>query len=164
MLRKGLSIVLLLGFTLAPGLVSSQELPPGKWWKNPGIVKKLDLEEKQIEQLEAAFVESARKLIGLKSKVQKEQFEFRVLLNGKDLNETAVMKQLKRLDKERSALNAERVRMLLKTRQIIGYDNSVILREHLERRTKQKIRRFTGREGQRKGKWKSRHGKSEPDM
>lgn len=165
MLRRGLALVFLLGFTLAPLLVFGEELPHGRWWRSPQIVKKLNLQEEQIDRLEAIFVESGRKLIGLKNNVEKEQFEFSVLLDGKDIDENAVMKQLRLLDKERSALNAERVRMVLEARKVIGYDKFIILKEHMERKAKQKIRRFIGQEGHPEGKWKSKHGKmGKPDM
>ena len=81
MLRnKILNAVALLVLLISPTLAIGQDLPAGKWWRSDRIAKKLSLSEEEKQQLDQAFVESRRKLIELKSSVEREQFELENLL------------------------------------------------------------------------------------
>ena len=115
----GLPLILLL--TLAP-LAMGQTLPSGKWWKDPGVVKQLKLTSAEVKKLDKLFVKSRRRLIELKNRVEKEQFEYQNLMESKNLDESAVNRQLQKLEKARSNLNAERSRFLVEVRKILGHD------------------------------------------
>lgn len=152
MLRKVLGALLLLTFVFAPMTALGKMLPDGKWWRNPHVVKQLNLSEEQISAMDDAFVEHSRNLIRLKSAVEQEQFELGVLIDSRELNEEAVMKQVKKLEKEKADLSAEFWRLVLTTRKVVGYENFRKLKESAEKKAKQKIRRFIGQEDHRKGK------------
>jgi Spy/CpxP family protein refolding chaperone len=147
MLNKTLSFVLLFALVMTPALVMGQELPPGKWWRNPVVAGQLDLSEEQINQMDEQFNKNGGKLIGLKSAVKQEQFELGVLLESKALDERAIMKQLEKLGKKKSALQEEFMLMVIETRKIIGYENFRTLKAHMEKKAIRKVRRFMGEQG-----------------
>jgi Spy/CpxP family protein refolding chaperone len=99
-----------------------QNMPNGKWWKDPRVVKELNLTSGESQRLDQLFVKSRRRLIDLKNQVEKEQFEYQTLMESPDLDEAAVKRQLKKLEKARSALNAERSRFVVGVRKILGRD------------------------------------------
>lgn len=66
--------------------------------------EQLNLSEEEKSKLDKIFVESRRKLIDLKSSVEREQFELENLLESEVLDEAAVMEQFKRLEKARGNL------------------------------------------------------------
>jgi Spy/CpxP family protein refolding chaperone len=92
----------------------------GKWWHDSSILKKLNLTEKESQKIDALFVESMRRMIDLKSAVEKERFELRNLLENKTGNDSAVKEQFKNLEKARSAIAFERLQFLIRIREILG--------------------------------------------
>ena len=115
----GITLIILL--ILASWAVG-QPMPSGKWWKDPGIAKELDLSSQDVRQLDNLFVKSRRRMIELKNQVEKEQFEYQTLIESKNLDEKAVNRQLQKLEKARSELNEERSRFVLGVRKILGPD------------------------------------------
>ena len=121
MLRNTLrAIVVLIVFCL-PAVAMSQDMPAGKWWHMPLVVKKLNLAEPQIAQLDEAFYKSRLNLIRLKSDLEREQFELETLIENKSLNENAALEQYKKLEQARVKLGIERFRFVLSIRKIVGY-------------------------------------------
>jgi len=94
--------------------------PGGKWWHDSLISKKLNLTEQESQKIDALFVENMRRMIDLKSAVEKERFELRNLLENKTGNEAAVIEQFKNLEKTRSAIALERLQFLIRVREILG--------------------------------------------
>ena len=120
MLRNAFSIMLLAIFVLSPVIASGQEVPAGKWWYNPKIRKNLSLNKNEIEQLDKLFADSRRKLIKLKSVVEREQFELDQLLSKKKVNDAAVRKQFQKLEHARKNLANERLTFVMGVRNILG--------------------------------------------
>ena len=100
----------------------AQPMPSGKWWKDPGIAKALDLTSRDVQQLDNLFVQSRRRMIELKNQVEKEQFEYQTLIESQNLDEKAINRQLRKLEKARSDLNEERSRFVLGVRKILGHN------------------------------------------
>jgi Spy/CpxP family protein refolding chaperone len=115
----GISLIVFLA--LAP-LAIGQTMPSGKWWQDPGIVKQLDLTSKEAKQIDKLFVKSRRRMIELKNQVEKEQFEYQTLMESQNLDESAVNRQLQKLEKARSKLNSERSSFVVGIRKILGHD------------------------------------------
>ncbi|MBW2108404.1 MAG: periplasmic heavy metal sensor [Deltaproteobacteria bacterium] len=122
MLKKNLTAILLAGAMVAPMVVHAQDILPGKWWRMPRLEKQLDLTQNEKDNLDDLFVDSRRKLIDLRSAVQKERFELENLLEKDPLDETAVARQFKKLEKARSDLTSERFRFALNVRKILGLE------------------------------------------
>jgi Spy/CpxP family protein refolding chaperone len=103
-----------------PGLATGQDVPSGKWWYNQKVVKNLNLTQKEIRQLDQAWVDSQRKLIKLKNEVEREQFELDTLLGKKTVDDAGVRKQFNRLESARTDLADERLEFIIRVREIIG--------------------------------------------
>jgi len=120
MLRNVFMVILLVIFLIAPLIAAGQDVPSGKWWYNPKIQKNLNLSQKEVGKLDALFANSRRKLIKLKSEVEKEQFELDQLLSQKKENDKAVKKQFDKLEKARNNLANERLEFVIGVRNILG--------------------------------------------
>lgn len=105
---------------LTSGAFAIDAAPMGKWWRDSLISRKLNLTEQESQKIDALFVENMRRMIDLKSGVEKERFELRNLLENKTGNNSAVKEQFKNLEKARSAIAFERLQFLIRVREILG--------------------------------------------
>lgn len=122
MLRNSLLAIVLFIIFCLPAVATSQQMPSGKWWHNPKIVKELNLSKKEVRKLDKLYADTRRKLIKLKSAVETEQFELDNLLNSKKMDDAEVRKQFERLEKARKKLADERFKFVVGVREIIGSD------------------------------------------
>ena len=120
MLRNSLLAIVLFIIFCLPAVALSQQMPSGKWWHNPKIVKELNLSKKEVRKLDKLYADTRRKLIKLKSAVETEQFELDNLLNSKKMDDAEVRKQFERLEKARKKLADERFKFVVGVREIIG--------------------------------------------
>jgi len=122
MLKKVLVGTVMIVWLFAPLVLFAQEIPPGKWWRLPQVAEHLHLNGEEKNQLDGLFLESRRRLIDLKSALEKERFELDNLLEQETLVEKAVMERFRKLEKARSHLSQERFRSLLEARKILGFE------------------------------------------
>ena len=122
MLRQMIASCLLLIVILCAPAAFAQSEPSGKWWHDPGIKAELDLKDGEVKQLDRLFKKSRRRLIDLKNKVEKAQFEYQNLMEAEPLDEKAVNRQFGKLEKARSQLASERSRFLVEVRKILGHN------------------------------------------
>jgi Spy/CpxP family protein refolding chaperone len=120
MLKKVWVGILLILMINLPGLAAGQDVPSGKWWYNQKVVKNLNLTQKEIRQLDQAWVDSQRKLVKLKNAVESEQFELDTMLGKKTVDDAKVRKQFNRLEGARTDLADERLGFIIRVREIIG--------------------------------------------
>jgi Spy/CpxP family protein refolding chaperone len=120
MLKKFLYGTLMLIFLVTPALVMGQGMMPGKWWYNPQVSKELNLSKDEISRLEKSYRDSRRKLIDLKSSVERERFELENLLEDEAIDEAVVKNQFRKLEKEREKLASERFDFVMNVRKIMG--------------------------------------------
>ena len=120
MLKKVWVGILLILMINLPGLATGQDVPSGKWWYNQKVVKNLNLTQKEIRQLDQAWVDSQRKLIKLKNAVEREQFELDTMLGKNTVDDAKVRKQFNRLESARTDLANERLGFIIRVREIIG--------------------------------------------
>ena len=93
MLKQMIASCLLLLVTVCASAASAQSEPSGKWWRDPGIKAELDLKDGEVKRLDRLFKKSRRRLIDLKNKVEKAQFEYQNLMEAEPLDEAAVNRQ-----------------------------------------------------------------------
>lgn len=103
-----------------PDFAGGQDIPSGKWWYNQKVVQNLNLTQSEIHQLDELYVDSHRRLIELKNTVEREQFELDALLGEKTVDDAKVRQQFKRLESARTDLADERLRFIIRVREIIG--------------------------------------------
>ena len=89
---------------------------------SPVVVVGYGLWENIQSQLDRLFKKSRRRLIDLKTKVEKAQFEYQNLMEAEPLDEKAVNRQFAQLEKARSKLASERSRFLVEVRKILGHN------------------------------------------
>ncbi len=136
MLKRSIAGIILCMMILLPALVLGKGIVySGKWWNDAQTSRQLNLTEVEINQLDQQYIDSKRKLIQLKSDLEKEQFELETLLEAKDLDEKAIANQRGKLEKAREKLSKTRFDMVLEYRKILGKDRFQQLK------TKMKIRR-----------------------
>lgn len=139
-------IVVLLVFTssavIAQGMAGESKkqgrLPFGKWWQNPSSVKDLNLTQEEIETLDAAFDNRARKFMELKHAIELEQLDMNQMMEGKTLDEAALMTQFNKLESARANLSRERFQYFVQIRKILGPDRFQKIKAHRQRAHQQK--------------------------
>jgi Spy/CpxP family protein refolding chaperone len=112
--------ILLFSMTALPNVVICQDAPMGKWWHNPHMSKQLNLTDEEKNKLDEQYVETRRRMIDLKSNVERERFELETLIESDDLDEDSTKKQFKKLEKARTDLAGERFKFLMESRKILG--------------------------------------------
>jgi len=105
---------------LIPPAAFSQELPGGRWWKDPKVIQRLGLSGQEINRLENAYEESRRRLIQSKGDVESERFELETLFGKNNFNENSARQQFERLEQKRGALSQSRFQFVLEVRKILG--------------------------------------------
>lgn len=151
MLKRILSGLLLLSLLIPPAIaLGVQDVPLGKWWHNPQVSKQMNLNKDEIRKLDETYLESRRKLIDLKSRVERERFELENLLERETLDETAVMEQFRRVESARNRLAIERFSFLIQVRKILGFERYQNLKMLFDRFRHQKRRQMTERPIQKK--------------
>lgn len=144
MLRKTLSVVVMVAMLGAPVIVmGAQNVPHGKWWHNPEVSKQMDLTKKEIGSLDKAYLDNRRNLIDLKGKLEKERLELENLFENEKLNEAEVMKRFGQMENARTRLSAERFRFIVEVRKIIGLERYQTLKTFFDRFRKQMRHRIT---------------------
>ena len=111
-----------IGLARGPGDMGRLKMPHGKWWRMPEVAKKLALTSEEQQKFDDLFVQSRRRMIDLKSNVEKEQLELGMILDQQDFNESACMDRFKKFEDARTNLANERFRFLVEVRKLLGLD------------------------------------------
>ena len=157
MLRKTLSVMILLVMIGMPAIaMGSNYAPPGQWWNNPEVSKQMDLTEQEITKLDKAYLDNRRNLIDLKSKLERECLELENLLNNEKPNEAEFMRQFGQMENARTQLATERFRFVMEVMKIVGPERYRTLKTMYDKFHKARHRIDRG--------FKGGHGKGGPDM
>jgi len=127
---KKVTIFSLICLLAAPGIGLAREhrgmeglkMPHGKWWRMPEVAKKLELTSEEQQKFDDLFVQSRRRMIDLKSNVEKEKLEMEMILDQQDFDESACMDRFKKFQDARTKLANERFRFLIEVRKLLGLD------------------------------------------
>ncbi len=135
-----------IGLARGPRGMEGLKMPYGKWWRMPEVAKKLELTSEEQQKLDDLFVQSRRRMIDLKSNVQKEGLELEVILDQQDFDESACMDRFKKFQDARTRLANERFRFLIEVRKLLGPDR------YRRLKTEFRDRRVHRMKGQQEGK------------
>lgn len=120
MLRKNaLAGILFLVFFM-PTALWGQEMMHGKWWNDKSMIRGLELSNSERKELDSKYNQSRRKMIDLKSEMEKHRFELELLLGAKEMNKQKIMERYDSLEETRHKLSKERFEMLMGVRETIG--------------------------------------------
>lgn len=110
----------------------------GKWWQNPAGIKDLSLTQEEVDTLDAAFNTRKRKFMELRHAIELEQLEMNSIMEGKTLDESALMAHFNRLESARANLSLERFQYYVQIRKILGSDRFQRIKAFRERMHLQK--------------------------
>ncbi len=109
------------------------QLPPGKWWRRPDIVNRLQITEEQQDKLDAVFRAAANELIDLRGEVEKANVALRGDLDQPQLNRQNIMRDAARLNEARGRLFSRELAMMVDMRGVLNDAQWNRMREILDR-------------------------------
>jgi len=113
---RRIALALIAAFAAIPLMA---QLPPGKWWRRPEIVQRLNLTDEQQDRLETIFRSAAPDLIDLKAEVDKESIALRGELDRPQLDRAAIHRVALRLNEARGKLFDRELGMLVDMRAVL---------------------------------------------
>ncbi len=108
--------------TSTPQSVAASQAELGKWWKNSEIVKKLQLSEAQVNQIERSFLDHRRELADLDAELKRRENELKILMQSDPIDESKVRKQTEFVASARSALEKANASMMLSIRKALSLE------------------------------------------
>lgn len=141
MLRKNAWFVLVLFVVFLPSTLLAQEMMHGKWWNNSEVADELKLTDSERKILEEKYTDGRRKMIDLKSEVEKERLELDIVLENQDASKSQIVERYDNLENARKKLSKERFGLLIEVREVIGAERFQSLKEMHRSRTRDKMDR-----------------------
>jgi len=92
----------------------------GKWWQNSDTVKKLQLNESQIAQLDQIFLDHRLKLIDYGAEMEKQDLKLQTLLDADVPDEGQINNQVDQVLEARGKLEREATTMNLDLRKVLS--------------------------------------------
>jgi Spy/CpxP family protein refolding chaperone len=120
MLNKILTALFLIFLPAIASVATSQDVRPGKWWKDQAMVEKLQLNEAQITQLDRAYDERRDEMMKYRNSVKSESARLQKLFESEPLDENAIRKQRGKMEESKKELSSERFDFIINVRKIIG--------------------------------------------
>ncbi len=120
--------------TLAPPPAPAQalEVPPGRWWDRPAVVRLVGLSAEQQRAIETITVTHARAMVDLKANVEKAELDLRVAAEQEPFAAERVREAFAALVRARTALEGERFEMILRIREVLSREQWQRLRRLAE--------------------------------
>ena len=151
MVKKNVWFVLVAIFVFLPSTLMAQEMMHGKWWLNRALTEKMQLTDSERNTLEEKYTESRRKMIELKSEMEKQRLELAILLDQPDTDKAQIIAQFVKLEDARSELSKERFRLLMEIRDVLGPERYQELKGMYRDRVDSRMDR--GLMGRRSSRW-----------
>jgi Spy/CpxP family protein refolding chaperone len=120
MLNKILAAFFLVSLLSFTSFAISHDMRPGKWWKDQGMVEKLQLDEAQITQLDRVYDNSRDEMMKHRDSLKSEGAQLQKLFESEPLDENALRKQREKMEESKKELSLERFNFLINVRKIIG--------------------------------------------
>ena len=111
--------VAVLAAAAAHGVAGELRLPPGRWWNDPELGRRLELTGEQRHAIQEAVYRHAERMIDLNAAVRHRELELARLVDGPEWNEAAVRRTFAALQEARAALERERFELLLEVRTVL---------------------------------------------
>lgn len=104
-------------------------LPPTKWWNNPAMVERLNLNSDQQKKMDDIFQQNRLRLIDLNATLQKEEITLEPLMASEAPDETKALAQIDRVAQARAELEKANARFLFGIRRVLTGDQWKKLQE-----------------------------------
>jgi len=118
---------------VAASIVEAQQLPPGKWWRRPEVIKELTLSAEQQDRLDEVWRVAANDLIDAKAAVEKLQIALRGEIDRTQLRRAEIERLGTQLHEARGKLFTRELMMLVDMRSVLNDNQWNRFRQHLER-------------------------------
>ncbi len=102
-----------------PQPVPEPQVELGKWWKNSEIVKKLQLSEAQVGQIEQSFLNHRRELADLSAELRNRETQLSILMQADTMDEDKIKAQTELVASARAALEKANASMMLSIRKAL---------------------------------------------
>ena len=135
---KKILIAAALAALAVAGNLAAADLPPGRWWKMPQVVQRLDLTTEQQEKLDAIFHAAANELIDRRGDVEKANVALRAELDQAQINRQNVLRAAGKLSEARGKLFERELSMLMDMRGVLNDPQWTRLRAFLEQHREQR--------------------------
>ena len=93
--------------------------PPGKFWENPDVVRRLNLTADQQKKLDDVFQQSRLKLIDLHAALEKDEATLEPLMRAPQPDDSKVLPVIDKIAQARAELEKANARMLLGIRHVL---------------------------------------------
>ncbi len=103
-----------------PARAQMPEVPPGKWWKRPLIVRMLNITADQQAKLEAIFSRHRREFVDLKADVERRRIDVEDLVAKKDSDARNVSEAVDALEVSRFKLRKAATMMFLEQKDVLS--------------------------------------------
>jgi Spy/CpxP family protein refolding chaperone len=97
-------------------------LPHGMWWKNPDVVKDLNITPDQQKQLDKILLDSRLQLIQMHATLEEEQVKLEPILNANPFDQSRALAQISHIADLRADLEKTNAKMLLGLRGVLSAD------------------------------------------
>ncbi|HVE69946.1 MAG TPA: periplasmic heavy metal sensor [Thermoanaerobaculia bacterium] len=114
-------------------IAQAQQMPPGKWWRRPEIIRELALTADQQERLEDVFRGAANDLIDTKADVDKLHVAIRGELDRPQLRKSELQRLATQLSAARGRLFERELMMLVEMRGVMSDQQWTRIRTFLDR-------------------------------
>lgn len=104
---------------VASAALAQLNMPPGKWWRNPDIVRVMNLSEEQQDRLENVFASSANDLIDLRGEVEKQSIALRTAIDRPQLDRDAIRQAAQKLNEAQGRKFQRELMMLVDMRGVL---------------------------------------------
>jgi Spy/CpxP family protein refolding chaperone len=130
--------VLLAALMLVAAVAEAQPGPPspmphGKWWRQPELVQKLELNREQQKRLDAIFQAAADELIDAKADTRKLEVALRGELDRTQLRRAEIQRIATQLSAARAKLFERELMMLIDMRGVLDENQWELLQDEMPR-------------------------------
>ncbi len=122
--------------------------PPGKFWDNPEMVRRLNLTADQQKKLDDVFQQSRLKLIDLHAALEKEEAMLEPLMRAAQPDDSKVLPEIDRIAQARAELEKANARLLLGIRHVLTPEQwETLQRDQMQQRQMPRPREGGNRQG-----------------
>ena len=120
---------------LSAGASAAPPLPfEGKWWKNPRVVRELELTPVQVDRIEKIFLRVRPELIDLRADLEKKRLRQESAMDDPKIDGREAERRIDEVEDARTRLAKARAAMFLEIRDVLTPDQRQKILDRRERR------------------------------
>ncbi len=125
---------MLIALVASAGAQDVPQVPPGKWWQRPEIVRDLALTPEQRERLDVIFRDSAPELVEMRNTTEEKSVALRGQIDRPVLDREAIQRAAAEVSEARARLFERELLMLVDMRGVLNQQQWNRFRTNIERR------------------------------